>query len=102
MNQEYLRSVIKILRLDLDTFRVSFPYNLAFIERIKPINSQKWQPNGICCPFPNTAETLEKILRVFEDQKVYIDPVLQTSFSPRVISRGSERRELTPKQSHLD
>jgi len=84
---------MKILRLDLDTFRVSFPYNLAFIERIKPINSQKWQPNGICCPFPNTAETLEKILRVFEDQKVYIDPVLQTSFSPRVISRGSERSE---------
>ena len=93
MNQEYLRSVINILRSDPDTLRVSFPYNFAFIERIKPINSQKWQPDSIYCSFPNTVETLEKILRVFEDKKVYIDPVLQTSFSPRVISRGSGRSE---------
>lgn len=67
---------MKILRLDLDTFRVSFPYNLPFIEKIITINGCKWQLNGICCPFHNAKETLEKILRVFEDQKVYIDHVL--------------------------
>jgi hypothetical protein len=93
MNQEYLRSVINILRSDPDTLRVSFPYNLAFIEKIITINCQKWHPDSIYCSFHIAEETLEKILMVFEDQKVYIDPVLQTSFSPRVISRGSERRE---------
>jgi len=34
--------------------KVSFPYNPAFVEKIKTIKGRKWHPEGKYWSFPNT------------------------------------------------
>jgi len=65
---------------DRDGFlKVSLPYNPQFVEKIKTIKGHRWHPDGKYWSFPNTNGTLERILKVFEGEKVYIDPLLTTS-----------------------
>lgn len=79
---------------DRDGFlKVSFPYNPQFVEKIKTIKGHRWHPDGKYCSFPNTNGTLERILKVFEGEKVYIDPSLQSLYSSHC--------EAKPKQSQV-
>jgi len=73
---------IKILKDKLDNLVVSFSYNPQFVQKIKSIKGHRWHPEGKYWSFPNANGTLEKILEVFEGEKVYIDPALQTNEFP--------------------
>jgi len=74
---------------------VSFPYNPQFVQKIKTIKGHRWHPDGKYWFFPNTNGTLERILKVFEGEKVYIDPSLKPQLNRYVIARDK-----VPKQSH--
>jgi len=68
---------IKILKDKENNLMVSFPYNPQFVEKIKSIKGHRCHPEGKYLGFPNSNEILEKILEVFEDEKIYIDPTIQ-------------------------
>ncbi len=53
---------------------VSFPYDPLLVTKVKTINGRKWHPVEKYWSFPNTDETLEKILKVFGDENIQIDP----------------------------
>jgi site-specific recombinase XerD len=72
---------VKILKDKKNNLIVSFPYNPQFVEKIKTIKGHRWHPDGKYWFFPNTNGTLERILKVFEGEKIYIDPALQFRYS---------------------
>jgi integrase len=82
---------------------VVFQYDPLFVTKIKSIESRKWHPEEKYWTFPNTDGTLEKILKVFEDEEIQIDPTLTLQAEhttpviarlglPRPSLRGAERR----------
>jgi hypothetical protein len=59
---------------------VSFPYDPSIVTKIKTIEGRRWHPAEKHWSFPNTDRILEKILKVFGDENVHIDPALQAKF----------------------
>jgi hypothetical protein len=68
---------IKILKDKENNLMVSFPYNPQFVEKIKSIKGHRCHSEGKYWGFPNSNEILEKILEIFEDEKIYIAPTIQ-------------------------
>jgi site-specific recombinase XerD len=70
---------VKILKDRENNFNlmVSFPYNPQFVEKIKTIKGHRWHPEEKYWIFPNSEGILKMILKVFEGEKIYIDPVIQ-------------------------
>ncbi len=63
---------------------VSFPYDPLLVTKVKTIDGRKWHPVEKYWSFPNTDETLEKILKVFGDENIQIDHSL-TGTVPEVL-----------------
>jgi len=76
---------------------VSFPYNPQFVEKIKTIKGHRWHSEEKYWSFPSSNGTLEKIFKVFESEKIYIDPSLKPQLNRYVIARDK-----VPKQSHTE
>jgi len=79
-NLEYKKIIdlkIKILKDKKKNLMVSFPYNPQFVEKIKTIKGHRWYPDGKYWSFLNTNGTLERILKIFEGEKIYIHPAIQ-------------------------
>jgi integrase len=47
------------------------------VEKIKTIKGHRWYPDGKYWSFLNTNGTLERILKIFEGEKIYIHPAIQ-------------------------
>jgi len=90
VNEQKLKSVIKISDLGQDRIAVSFSYNPDFVQKVKSIKGYKWSAEGKCWSFLNTDGTLQKILKVFEDEEIHLDPVLQNVIA----------KDKAPMQSH--
>lgn len=69
--------MIRIEKGDNGNIIVKFPYNPNYIVKIKTINGYRWHPEEKYWSFPNTNGILEKNLKVFEGEEVYIDPGLK-------------------------
>ncbi len=48
---------------------VSFPHDQLLVSKVKDIESHRWHPDKKYGSFPKTDETLEKILKVFGDER---------------------------------
>ncbi|MEW6375931.1 MAG: site-specific tyrosine recombinase/integron integrase [Thermodesulfobacteriota bacterium] len=70
---------------------VSFPYDSSIITKIKALEGRRWHPVEKHWSFPNTDSILEKILKVFGDKEVQIDPALTP---PSPLNLRGERGEL--------
>jgi hypothetical protein len=68
---------IKILKYKENNLIASSPYNPQFVEKIKSIKGHRCHPEGKYWGFPNSNEILEKILEIFEGEKIYTDPTIQ-------------------------
>jgi len=65
-----------------DTFGrlvVHFPYDSRFVAKIKAVEGRRWHPAEKHWSFPDKEGILEKILRVFNGEKVHIELALQTN-----------------------
>lgn len=60
---------------------VSFRYNEKCITELKKIHGHRWHPEGKYWHFPLAKATHEKILKIFENQKLNIDSKLSTLIS---------------------
>lgn len=78
---------IEVRKEETGKIIVSFPYNHCYIAKVKTIPLHRWHPDKKYCSFPNNNGTLEKILKVFKGEKVYIDSAPQAGLSPNVIAR---------------
>jgi len=90
-----------------DKITVLFPFNPAFVEKIRAVAGRRWHPEEKYWSFPDDNGTLEKILEAFKDEEIQIDPAL--SISARVdpalqaeLSNSSIRQNPTlAKPSHF-
>jgi hypothetical protein len=60
---------------------VSFPYDPLLVEKVKSIDGRRWHPAEKHWSFPNDDGILDKILKVFGDKEVEMDPALRTASS---------------------
>jgi hypothetical protein len=68
---------------------VSFPYDPSIVTKIKTIEGRRWHPAEKHWSFPYTNGLLEKILEVFGDKNVKIDPSLRGTVPDFVVSAQS-------------
>ncbi len=71
---------------------VSFPYDPSIVTKIKTIEGRRWHPAEKHWSFPNTDSILEKILKVFGDKEVQIDPALQANL-PKTSSGDNKAKQ---------
>jgi hypothetical protein len=60
---------------------VSFPYDPLLVSKVKTIEGRRWHPVEKHWSFPKLDGMLEKILKVFSNGSVQIDPALKTATS---------------------
>jgi len=81
---------------------IAFQYDPQLVQKVKTIEGRKWHKDKKCWSFPSSDDTLGKILKAFEGEKIHIDPTLQIELPRPVIAKRPERSEGTPKQSHFE
>jgi hypothetical protein len=60
---------------------VSFPYDPLLVEKVKSVDGRRWHPVEKHWSFPHLCGMLEKILKVFGDEEIHLDPPLKTATS---------------------
>ena len=58
---------------------VTFPYDRSLVAKVKTIEGYKWHPDKKHWSFPNVDGTLDRILKVFESERIHLDPTLQVN-----------------------
>jgi len=56
---------------------VSFPYDSLLVSKVKTIEGRRWHPAEKHWSFPKLDGMSDKILKVFRDEDVQIDPSLK-------------------------
>lgn len=69
---------IKISRNVENRITVSFPYNPDYIAKIKTIQGYRWHPEEKYWSLPLDNDILDRLASLFEDERLEIDPFLQT------------------------
>jgi hypothetical protein len=72
--------MIKITKGGQGEIHVVFPYSPRAVATIKTIGGGRWHPEERYWSFPNSRETLDRIISAFTGQELQIDPCLR-SFS---------------------
>jgi len=72
---------VKISKDSSGRITVSFLYDPNLVAKIKTIEGRRWHPAEKHWSFPNTDNILEKILKVFGDKEIQINPALKTTTS---------------------
>jgi integron integrase len=72
------RALIRITSDKTDGIKVDFAYDAAVVAKVKTIRNRRWHPDGKYRSFPNTAAKLNEILTIFADERLDIDPVLNS------------------------
>jgi hypothetical protein len=75
--------------ISIDTFGrlvVHFPYDSRFVAKIKAVEGRRWHLAEKYWSFPNKEGILEKILGVFDGEKVHGELALQANL-PKISSR---------------
>ena len=86
-----MKPKIRINPYGSERVSVTFPYSPIFIEKIKAIEGRSWHPKKRFWSVPNTPDVLERLLRIFGDEKVYIDPTLRiASYSRTDVQVGPQ------------
>ena len=60
---------------------LSFPYDPLLVSKVKTIDGPRWHPVEKHWSFPKLDGMLKKILKVFADNEIQIDPALKTTTS---------------------
>ncbi|MBM4141820.1 MAG: integrase [Nitrospira sp.] len=63
------------------------------VEKVRTLEGRKWHKDRKCWSFPDSDGTLERILKVFEDEEIHIDPSLQTQLPHPVIARSRATKQ---------
>ena len=83
-------SKVKVSRDTSGKITVAFPYDPSRISKIKTIEGHKWNPDKKHWSFPDSEGVLHKILKVFGQEQVHLDPALQSNLSPIIFDKVHE------------
>jgi hypothetical protein len=83
-------SKVKVSRDTSGKITVAFPYDPSRISKIKTIEGHKWNPDKKHWSFQDSEGILNKILKVFGQEQVHLDPVLQANLSPIIVNKLRE------------
>lgn len=83
-------SKVKVSRDTAGRITVAFPYDPSRISKIKNIEGHKWNPDKKHWSFPDSEGVLHKILKVFGQEQVHLDPALQANLSPIIVDKLRE------------
>ncbi len=72
-----MNQIAKPFKLGEENIKIIFPFNLVLVEKIRTIEGKKWHPEEKYWSLPNNNGILEKILKVFESEKIYFDSALK-------------------------
>lgn len=92
---------IKLEKWDNERIKVTFPhYSPFYVFKIKSIAGCRWHPEEKFWSLPNTDKILKKILKVFENEGIYLDPALKPEGSLKGNHHDFEnlRRELISRK----
>src|SRR3990167_5792486 len=81
-------SKVKVSKDTSGKITVAFPYDPSRISKIKTIEGHKWNPDKKHWSFPDSEGVLHKILKIFGQEQVHIDPALHVS--PIVLDKVRE------------
>jgi len=93
-----MKPEIRILKEESGRIKASFPYNPInpiFVEKIKATKGRRWHPEERFWSLPNTPDVLKELLRIFGDEKVYLDPALKVSSYQRTDAQTQAWAEIT-------
>lgn len=65
-----------------DKIAVFMPYDPAYIEKVKSIRGYRRDPKRKCWIFPRSEVIVKRLLEIFKDENVWIDPVLRGERTP--------------------
>jgi hypothetical protein len=68
--------VVTVSRGVFGGITVSFSYDPQLVAKAKAIEGHKWHPAEKHWSFPDSNDTLTRILEVFEEEEILLDPVL--------------------------
>ncbi len=68
---------VKITKGQSGEVKVTLPYNPVHIENLKEIEGHRWNPEQKCWVFPCSDDVVKKILVLFKDENIWIDPSLR-------------------------
>jgi len=71
---------------------VSFPYDPLLVWKMKTIEGHRWHPVEKHWSFPRSEDIFEKILKVFREENVHVDPNLRADL-PKGSSRDAETKQ---------
>jgi site-specific recombinase XerD len=80
-------NVIVLGKDDSGRLTVAFQYDPLLVEKVRTLEDRKWWS------FSDSDGTLERILKVFEDEEIHIDPSLQTQLPHPVIARSEATKQ---------
>ena len=83
-------SKVKVSKDNSGRITVAFPYNPLLVEKVKTIEDYKWHPDKKHWSFPDSEGVLHKILKVFGQEQVDLDPALQSNLSPIILDKIRE------------
>jgi len=71
---------------------VTFPYNPIYVEKVKTIKEYRWHPENKHWSFPEKRGILNEIVETFKEEKIYIDPALQslTTQNSQMLEGGTD------------
>lgn len=73
---------IEISKLSDNELKVTFPYNLAYIAKIKTIEGYKWHPDEKYWSVPYDNNVLERLLFIFRGERIEVEPALHAREEP--------------------
>jgi len=93
---------VTISKNDSDRITVSFPYSPSLVQRIKNVEGRRWYPTEKYWSFPNSDETLEKILQIFEAKEIHLGPALEEKLSNSHINQNPTLVKLSHQSPPLE
>jgi len=92
--------VIRIIKEEPSKLKVTFLYNPTYVEKIKQLKGSWWHPKEKYWTVPFSEETIERILSIFNGEKIELDPALQTAKEkPKPVTNFEDlERELLPRK----
>jgi integron integrase len=81
---------VKVSRDTSGKITVAFPYDPSRISKIKTIEGHKWNPDMKHWSFPDSEGVVHKILKVFGQEQVHLDPALQANLFPIILDKLRE------------
>ena len=93
--------MIRVIR-DRERIKICFPYNSDYIAKIKTIEGYGWHPKEKCWSVPYSDGIIEKILSIFSEEEVEIDPSLYFKNLRRELSSRKYRPKTIKTYIHFN